>query len=163
MVGLDFDPIDEAARQWAGRWDAVAAMRAVTSVMRAQQLLRARLDGVLRPHDLTFSRYEALVLLTFSRRGALPMGKIGERLQVHATSVSSLIRKLQTSGYVERVQHPEDGRAFLARITPSGSDAVERATADLTAAEFGMGALSESDLNGLFDVLRKLRQDAGDF
>ena len=163
MSGLDFDPIDEAARQWAGRWDAVASMRAVTSVMRAQQLLLARLDGVLRPHDLTFSRYEALVLLTFSRRGALPMGKIGERLQVHATSVSSLIRKLQTSGYVERIQHPDDGRAFLARITPSGADVVERATADLTAAEFGMGSLSGSDLDGLFDVLRKLRQDAGDF
>ncbi|HZK35868.1 MAG TPA: MarR family transcriptional regulator [Aeromicrobium sp.] len=163
MGGLDFDPIDEAARQWAGRWDAVASMRAVTSVMRAQQLLLARLDGVLRPHDLTFSRYEALVLLTFSRRGALPMGKIGERLQVHATSVSSLIQKLQTSGYVERVQHPSDRRAFLARITANGREVVERATADLTFAEFGMDALTEAERDGLFDVLRKLRQDAGDF
>ena len=41
---------------------------------------------LLRPYGITFSRYEALVLLTFSRRGSLPLSKIGERLQVHATS-----------------------------------------------------------------------------
>ncbi|UMG92996.1 hypothetical protein [Nocardioides sp. TF02-7] len=41
-------------------------MHAVTSLMRVQQLVLARLDGLLKPHGLTFARYEALVLLTFS-------------------------------------------------------------------------------------------------
>src|SRR5208282_1881291 len=57
-------------------------MAAVTSIMRAQQILLAELDALLRPYELTFARYEALVLLTFSRRGALPLGVIGERLMV---------------------------------------------------------------------------------
>ena len=55
-------------------------MAAVTSIMRAQQILLAELDAVLRPYGLTFARYEALVLLTFSRCGVLPLGLIGERL-----------------------------------------------------------------------------------
>jgi hypothetical protein len=90
---LRFDPIEEAARQWRERWgeEPIAAMRAVTSLMRVQQLWLGRLNEALRPHGLTFARYEVLMLLHFSRGGALPLGKVGERLQVHPTSVTSLI------------------------------------------------------------------------
>src|SRR6266536_2860170 len=113
-MGLDFDPIDEAARQWGLRWDGVPAMHAVTSLMRTHQLLLSRLDAILKPHGLTFARYEALVLLTFSSRGSLPLGKMGERLQVHPTSVTSIVNRLASAGLVQRRQHPEDRRAVLA-------------------------------------------------
>src|SRR6476619_2771884 len=107
---LPFDPIDEAARQWGLRWGAVDQMHAVTSLMRVQQLVLAQLDEILRPHGLTFARYEALVLLTFSRRGALPLGKMGERLQVHPTAVTSIGDRLEAQGLVTRVNHPTDRR-----------------------------------------------------
>src|SRR3954454_11502626 len=106
---LPFDPIDEAARQWAERWERVPAMHAVTSLMRVQQLVIGRLDAILKPHGLTSPRYEALVLLVFPSRGPLPLGKMGERLQVPPTSVTSIVRRLETAGLVERRQHPEDG------------------------------------------------------
>ena len=80
---MPFDPIDEAARQWGLRWGGVAEMRAVTSLMRVQQLVLGELDEMLRPHGLTFARYEALVLLTFSRAARCRSGKMGDRLQVH--------------------------------------------------------------------------------
>ena len=46
MGSLPFDPIQEAARQWEARWGAapVPSMAAVTSVMRVQQILIARLN-----------------------------------------------------------------------------------------------------------------------
>ena len=91
---LPFDPIEEAAKQWATQWGEMPRMRAVTSLMRVHQLLITELDELLRPLGLTFARYEVLVLLSFSRRGALPLGKIGERLQVHATSVTPLVKRL---------------------------------------------------------------------
>ncbi len=160
---LSFDPIDEAARQWGLRWDGVPQMRAVTSLMRVQQLVLAELDELLRPHALTFARYEALVLLTFSKRGALPLGKMGERLQVHPTSVTSIIDRLETSGLVVRRAHPTDGRATLAEITQPGRDLVETATADLVAARFGLGALAPEDLESLSSLLRPIRLSAGDF
>src|SRR5690349_25153741 len=143
---LRFDPIDEASRQWGRRWGAVEQMRAVTSLMRAQQIVIGEVDEILRKHNLSFARFEALVLLTLSRRGSLPLGKMGERLQVHPTSITSIIDRLEGAGLVERRRHPDDGRAVLAEITEAGRALVELATADLVAAEFGLGALGEEDL-----------------
>jgi DNA-binding MarR family transcriptional regulator len=162
-MGLPFDPIDEAARQWGGRWEGVPAMHAVTSLMRVQQLVIGRLDGILKPHGLTFARYEALVLLVFSSRGSLPLGKMGERLQVHPTSVTSIVRRLETSGLVVRRAHPEDGRAVLAEITDAGRTLVETATRDLVGADFGLGVLDDRELRRLSELLRPIRQAAGDF
>jgi DNA-binding MarR family transcriptional regulator len=160
---LPFDPIDEAARQWARRWGGVPQMHAVTSLMRVQQLVLGRLDGILKPHGLTFARYEALVLLTFSSRGSLPLGKMGQRLQVHPTSITSIIDRLEAAGLVARRRHPDDGRAVLAEITPAGRELVERATADLLAADFGLGALTEDQLRSVSELLRGVRKEAGDF
>ncbi|RNL79995.1 MarR family winged helix-turn-helix transcriptional regulator [Nocardioides marmorisolisilvae] len=160
---LDFDPIDEAARQWGLRWEGVPQMHAVTSLMRVHQLVLARLDAILKPHGLTFPRYEALVLLTFSSAGSLPLGKMGERLQVHPTSITSIIDRLERAGLVERRRHPVDGRAVLAAITEQGRALVEVATADLVSAEFGLGMFDEERLQQLSELLRPVRQAAGDF
>ena len=160
---LGFDPIDEAARQWGLRWQAVDQMHAVTSLMRVQQLVLAELDDLLRPHGLTFARYEALVLLTFSRAGSLPLGKMGERLQVHPTSVTSIVDRLEAAGHVVRRPHPEDGRAVLAEITASGRTVVEAATHDLVTAQFALAEVPATDLRALSALLRPMRKTAGDF
>ena len=165
---LDFDPIDRAGALWESHWPeedpaTYASMRAVTSIMRAQQILLGQLDALLRPYGVTFSRYEALVLLAFSHNGSLPLSKIGERLQVHATSVTNVIDRLEAAGLVRREPNPQDGRGTLAVITPQGRAVARKATAELNAARFGMGALDLADLTGLFTVLRRLRLEAGDF
>jgi len=162
-IKLPFDPIDEAARQWGQRWGAVKQMHAVTSLMRVQQLVLAQLDDLLKPHGLTFARYEALVLLTFSRNGSLPLGKMGERLQVHPTSVTSIIDRLESAGLVVRRKHPDDGRAVLAEITDAGRAVVEAATQDLVAAEFGLALMEAPDLEALSNMLKPVRRRAGDF
>ena len=160
---LKFDPIDEAARQWGLRWDAVEQMHAVTSLMRVQQLVLGQLDTLLKPHGLSFARYEALVLLTFSRAGSLPLGKMGERLQVHPTSISSIIDRLEAAGLVVRRPHPDDGRAVLAEITEQGRSVVEAATADLVEARFAIADMSAEELRELSALLTPVRRNAGDF
>jgi len=162
---LRIDPIAEARRHWTARWGGRPArpMAAVTSIMRAQQVLLARLNGLLRPYGLTFPRYEALMLLSFTRTGALPLGKIGERLQVHRTSVTNTIDKLEADGLVRRVPHEQDRRATLAVITDAGRERAAAATAILNGADFGIGALGNGDLDELTEVLSQLRIDAGDF
>ena len=160
---LPFDPIARAAQTWEQRFGPSSAMAAVTSIMRAQQILLAELDAVLRPHGLTFARYEALVLLTFSRRGALPMRVIGERLMVHPTSATNTIDRLEGQGLVIRKPNPEDGRGKLAEITAQGRELVRRATDDLMRVEFGVGGFDAGQRQQLFDLLRMLRVGAGDF
>jgi DNA-binding MarR family transcriptional regulator len=162
-LNLPFDPIDRAAETWRVHFGASSAMAAVTSIMRAHQILLSQLDSLLRPYDLTFARYEALVLLTFSRAGSLPLWKIGERLMVHPTSVTNTIDRLEKSGFVCRMPNPEDGRGVLAEITDAGRDVVRRATADLMEAGFGLTMYEEDELRHLFDQLRTLRVAAGDF
>lgn len=160
---LPFDPIQRAADLWREHWGECDEMRTATSIMRAQQLLLARYDELLRPYDLTFARYEALVLLRFSRSGALPLGKVGERLMVHPTSVTSIVDRLERQGYVRRRPNPHDGRGVLAEITEAGVNAVERATRDLMGARFGLANLSDEQRTAVFDALRTLRVGAEDF
>jgi DNA-binding MarR family transcriptional regulator len=162
-LDLPFDPIERAAQIWEERFGPAAAMAAVTSVMRAQQILLAELDGVLRPRALTFARYEALVLLAFSRRGSLPLRVIGERLMVHPTSVTNTIGRLEEQGLVRLRPNPRDGRGKLAEITPRGREVMAAATADLMAAEFGMAGYDGRELRHIFALLRGLRVAAGDF
>ena len=162
-LDLPFDPIERAGELWADRFGSAAAMRAATSIMRAQQLLIARFDATLKPHGLTFARYEALVLLHFSRAGALPLSVIGERLMVHPTSVTNTIDRLVAQELVERRPNPRDGRGVLAAITPAGREVVARATDDLMRDGFGLSAYDEQQLGELFGLLRVIRVDAGDF
>lgn len=160
---LPFDPIAEARRQWLLRWGAAEPMAAATSIMRAQQIVLARVDAMLRPFQLTFARYEALVLLLFSRAGALPLGKMGDRLMVHPTSVTNTIDRLEAQGLVRRVPHPTDRRMTLAEITPEGRAVVTEATKVLVEARFGVESLSEEEAVEITRLVRTLRMAVGDF
>ncbi len=163
-VPLPFDPVAEARRNWvASGWAGADAMVAATSIARAHQIMLARIDKALGPCGLTFSRFEALALLFFSRRGALPMGKIGDRLQVHPTSVTNTIDRLEEDGLVRRTPHPGDRRTVLAEITPAGRRVARRASAALAEVEFGLSGLSAEGLARLDEAIRILRREAGDF
>lgn len=165
MPPLAFDPIVEARRQWESNWgvDAVASMAAVTSIMRAHQVLIARLNDLLAPWDLTFSRYEALMLLNYSRAGELPLGKMGDRLQVHRASVTNVVDRLVEQGLVERVSHEHDRRTVLARITTAGRRVAREATQRLNGERFATQPLSDDECERVFDLLLGLREHAGDF
>lgn len=159
------DPIAQARANWerAGWGDVADGMVAVTSVMRAHQILLGRVEAALRPYDLSFSRFELLRLLAFTRAGALPITKASKRLQVHVTSVTHAIRLLEAGGMVERVPHPTDGRTTLVRITPIGRSTVEEATATLNADVFADIGMSTKESAALVSSIETLRHSAGDF
>ena len=137
-------------------------MAPVTSIMRLQQIFLARADGALRPFGLTFARYEVLMLLSFSTTGSLPLGKIGERLQVNAASVTNAVDRLEAQGLVTRRPNPDDGRGTLAAITAMGRRVADRATVAMNANVFSDLGLDQPALVALFDSLVDLRRAAGD-
>src|ERR1700753_3871345 len=145
---LEFDPIDRAGELWERNWpgegaDVYASMRAVTSIMRAQQILIAGLDARLRPFGVTFSRYEALVLLSYSRAGSLPLSKIGERLQVHATSVTNVIDRLEAGGLGRRGPNPR-GAVRACRVADGRAGQGLRAVAAAAGRRGGLHRLAEA-------------------
>jgi DNA-binding MarR family transcriptional regulator len=158
-----FDPIAEAFRQWSARWPEHADhMTAVTSVMRVQQLLLARVEDALKPYGLTFAAYETLRLLAFTRSGSLPMGKLGVRLMVHPAAVTNAVSKLEQRGLARRHMSPSDRRVVLAEITDEGRALAEEATAALNRAAFGMPGLSREQAADVTATLRTVRTVVGD-
>jgi hypothetical protein len=139
---LRFDPIAEAVRNWrkAGWGASATGMAMVTSIMRAQQILLARVDATLAPFGLTFARFEVLMLLDFSRSGQLPLSRI-----------------------VDRVPHPTDARTTLASITKPGRRLVRRAAGALNAEVFDVVGLPDEDARAVICALSVLRRNAGDF
>lgn len=162
---LRFDPIAEARRNWVehGWGDAADGMALVTSVVRVQQIFLARIERTLAPFGLTFARYEVLMLLTFTRTGQMPLGKIGQRLQVHPASVTNVIDRLEADGLVRRRPHPTDQRTTLAAITAKGRKVAAAATDVLNADVFAQVGPGREELVELFDALATLRHAAGDF
>jgi len=95
--------------------------------------------------------------------GVLPLGKIGERLQVNAASVTSAVDRLEKDGLVVRVPNPADGRGVLAEITRQGRLLSQDATERMNATVFADLGMDADDLAVLFEALRTLRRAAGDF
>lgn len=163
-MGLEFDPIEEARRNWrANDWGDGRAMVAATSITRAHQILLAEINAALAPFGLTFSRFEVLALLYFSRSRSLPMGKIGARLQVHPTSVTSLVNRLVKDELVERTPHPSDGRTTLVRLTERGARLAPRCATALEQIDFGLATLDAGQLDDLARTIAVLRSSTGDW
>jgi DNA-binding MarR family transcriptional regulator len=162
---LPRDPIADARQNWErhGWGDVAAPMAAITAIMRTQQILLGRIEAVLKPFGLTFARYELLALLNFTRSGALPMNKASALLQVHPTSVTNAVDRLQGAGLVVRSPHPSDGRTTLVELTPERRSLVESATAALNAGIFSRSGFAEEDVDQLIRILGSFRRNAGDF
>lgn len=158
------DPIAEARRQWVAHGWAPAAegMAMVTSISRVNQLLMERIDGVLRPFDLTFARFELLRVLAFTKHGALPMARLGERLQVHAASITSAVSRLEEQGLVERTRSAADKRVVLATLTDEGRRVIDEATQWINDEIFEKPCLSERDAASLVRLLTAYRAASGD-
>lgn len=160
---LPFDPIARAAQLWENRFGPAETMAAVTGIMRVQQIIQSAVDGALKPHGLTFARYEALVLLTFAKHGSLPMRVMGERLQLHPTSVTNIVDRLEKNGLVKRIAHPTDRRTTLVEITDEGHTRRAQATEAVTAIDFGLTGLDPRQLEQLSTLLTLVRKATGDF
>jgi DNA-binding MarR family transcriptional regulator len=161
---LPTDPIQLARDNWhrSGWDDSADGMALVTSITRVHQIFLARIDSILQPWGLTFARFEVLRLLAFSRQGCLPVGKVGERLQVHPASVTNAVDRLAAAGLVERAPHPTDGRGVLARITADGRQVVEAATERLNTDVFAALGLSPTESRRLTALLARVRAASGD-
>ncbi|PYI69313.1 MarR family transcriptional regulator [Arthrobacter livingstonensis] len=162
---LPMDPIAEAKRQWiAHGWaDAADGMAAFSSVMRTHQLMYSRVDAVLKPLGLSYARLELLRLLSFTRGGALPMASASARLQVHPTSVTNVVDRLERDGFLRREAHPTDGRATLVVLTPAGRTLVEAATAALNEQVFAQPGIPPDELRSMTGILARFRRASGDF
>lgn len=159
------DPIAEAKSHWIERgWQEQEAdlWAALTSIIRAQRMLVAATDRALRPLDLNTSRYEALYLLYFSDGEAMSLGEMSQRLQVHPTSITSMVDRLESQGLVSRSRVGSDRRVVLAQISPAGRAVIEKAREIFVSEILSPVPWSRKDVDMMFRLLARLRQSLGD-
>lgn len=151
-------------RNWAKLgWADPLYIGAASSIARVAEIVRLATEDVMKPYGVSQTRKELLNLLYMSRAGELPMGKIGSRMFIHPTSVTSAVDGLERLGYVVRVPHPVDRRTTLVRITDAGRELIDRTNPDVLATRHGLGVLTEEELAEIVRLLRKVRLAHGDF
>jgi DNA-binding MarR family transcriptional regulator len=160
---VERDPILEAYHLWndQGWEDCAAGCTAVTSLMRVHQMMTRRADQILAPIDLTFARYELLVRLYF-REGALPLTHLGKALQIHQTSITSLVDRLEKQGLIKRTPHPTDRRSTIAEMTPAGRVLTGKAINLLNSEFFRDLGLTGRESHLLIGLLMKVRRSWDD-
>jgi DNA-binding MarR family transcriptional regulator len=82
---------------------------------------------------------------------------------VHPTSVTNAIDRLEAQGLVRRVPDSNDRRRTLAALTPKGKRMTKQATRTLSTMGFGLEGLEGPELDGLYSLLRRVRESTGDF
>ncbi|MCB0872812.1 MAG: MarR family transcriptional regulator [Thermoleophilia bacterium] len=157
----DPDPVERARRQWAERYADQSGFVVLVSMLRSYALMVGELERVLRPLQLTLSRFEVLLLLSFTRDQRLPVMKLRDLLLIHGSSATYLVDRLAEAGWVSREPDPGDRRVSLVALTDEGRAVVEAGVSALLDAGFGtIGALDEDRRRGLSDLLAALRGSA---
>ena len=156
------DPVEEAVRHWREHHPETERFRALTSLVRAYSVAMREVEALLRPTDLNLSRFEILLVLSFTRRGVLPISRLKEALMIHGSSVTYLVDRLEHSGLVEREPDADDRRVVRVRLTEHGRTTIDRACELLCGGEFGAFAtLGEDRLEVMSDLLNELRGEPG--
>jgi DNA-binding MarR family transcriptional regulator len=96
-------------------------------------------------HGLSLDQYAVLITLVSAPGMALRMGELGARRLVSPSKISRVIDELERARLVKRTRDPEDGRSFLATMTPRGLRKLREAQVTHHA------VVRERFLNGLSD------------
>lgn len=153
------DPVEKARRQWvAAGHDDESGFVVVTSMLRSYALLMREMERALKPVDLTLSRYEVLLLLSFAKDNRLPIMRLRDLLLIHGSSATYLVDKLVGAGWLERQDDPADRRVSLVHLTPAGRRQMQKGTRALLDAGFGpVSGMDEADRRDLASLLAALR------
>lgn len=121
---------------------------------RVDVLLRARMDEALRPLGLTTPQYACLELL--GKQPGLSNADLARGAFVTRQSMNLVLRGLQERELVQRPESVDQGRARPSRLTGTGREVLERASASIAAVERQMLAgLSEGELHGIRNALSR--------
>src|SRR3954447_15382777 len=63
---------------------------------------------------------QAALLYTLKCQGAMRLGDIAEAMKLDASTVSRHVHQLGERGFIDREPDPEDGRARIIAISPTG-------------------------------------------
>lgn len=96
-------------------------------------------------------------LKTIFQHESLPLGELSKKMYLHPSTVSGVIDRLESKGYVLRDRNRTDRRVVTVRLTPEGELLVRRAPNPAQGKMIhGLRGLNDDELNTIFNSVRKL-------
>lgn len=123
------------------------------AVYRAAHAITATYRPLLEVHGLTYPQY--VVLLALWEQSPLSVGDLTERTDLDSGTLSPLLRRLETAGWVGKSRSALDGRVVQVDLTERGR-ALQAEMGAPGAEFFSCTGLSATDADDLVDVLHKL-------
>ncbi|MEU1752551.1 MarR family transcriptional regulator [Micromonospora matsumotoense] len=121
----------------------------------ASSALRAAMEEVLRPLGMGVTHYACLELL--AQRPGLSNSELARGAFVTRQTMNVLLQALERDGYVTRPAAAPVGKALPTRLTPSGRQSLEKATAAVRSVEDRMLAgMTEAERSAAFRTLKSM-------
>jgi MarR family transcriptional regulator, organic hydroperoxide resistance regulator len=109
--------------------------------------------------SLSLTRSEANALAILADGRARSVGELASETATRATTLTSVLDRLERRGYVARELDPADRRSFEVRLTAQGRAAAATVGAAVRGLEgAALAGLSDRQLAGFRAVLRALRE-----
>ncbi|MET3803386.1 DNA-binding MarR family transcriptional regulator [Nakamurella sp. UYEF19] len=119
----------------------------------ASRAMTARYREPLSTLGLTYPQY--LVMMLLWEDGASSVGQIGSRLSLESSTLSPLLKRLETMGLVSRTRDTEDERSVIVGLTRSGRT-LQRRSAGVSTEICDATGLSMQQQDELVEQLRTL-------
>jgi len=125
------------------------------------RLLRKRFKQNAHDSGLTRSQWQVLAYLSLNE--GINQSGLAELLEVEPITLSRIVDKLQSFGWIERYPHPSDRRAWILCLTPAARPklAEAREFSDRTTSEAFAG-VSDGDALRLLKTLQALKSNLTD-
>lgn len=139
--------------------DIQAARELWHTMLRTFHRLRSSIRPVFAEYNLTGPQWRVVRMLGEAGEEGLMPGQISEQLLVTQGNTTGIVDKLEEAGLVQRLPHPEDGRALLIRFTPQGEEIYQQVQPVLDARVAEMfGCLSLEQMSDLTGLLRRVME-----
>lgn len=160
------DLVDQLRADWLEEMPDLdtSAMGVAGRIQIISQKLQHRVAKALKPFDLKYSDFD--VLATLRRRGppfALTPTELMQSVVLSSGSIATLLKRLETRGFIVREGDVNDGRVCKAVLTQAGRQLVEKAVAvRFREARTAMSCLSQQQMQDLEENLRLLNFELAD-
>ncbi len=130
---------------------------AMIGIVRTASLAAAVAGRIFRQYDLTEAQFNALFALKYKSR-AITQVELGRRLVVTRATVTSVLDKLESKGYVERRDVPDNRRSYHVELTEAGRSLVDRVEPVYRdSIHYVLGYLDEDAMRQLIAMLEPVR------
>ena len=131
--------------------------RIIYQLLTAQQRLKTHIKRRLKRSGVSITLGQAGILFLLQEKNGQRMNELSVVLGIDNSTMTGFIDRMEKAGYVKRKPCPDDRRALLIYITPSGRDEADKAAPVINAvnSEIISGS-SIQEITGFKKVLTRL-------